>query len=146
MSTDPFQQLRTLHFALATGSFLFLAVTIGFALQGNAALPFLPAEGRTFPLIGGGVSVALLITAFSTFRSLLVRLGEDFESDAVEQRVRKACIVHWALLDVAIYINILLCFILPNMASILFAVIGLLVLCLRRPTRPNYDRWRTGEA
>lgn len=134
--------LLTLHRALCAGCGLFALVTLGMYFTGTVPLhPDLPAELQWIGLLLGG---ALVPVAFAVLRSLLVRVGEDFEVGALGRRVRAAGIMHWAVLEGGVLINLVLFLLTGSWVSFATALAILLVMVLRAPKEELYARWLTG--
>lgn len=136
------QQISLLHRALCLGCTGFLGVLVFLWMQGTVPLaPTLPAY---LQWIGYAAPFVIVPTAFAAFRSLLKNMGSEPSAQAMVQRVRSACIAHWALIEMGAFLNFVIFLLSANWANLVLGAATLVLLMLRGPKEAAYFRWLNG--
>jgi hypothetical protein len=136
------RQLFLIHRALCVGCALFLGMML--VLYAVGTVPLSPGLPMELQWLGLGVAAVAVPIAFAVFRSLLVKVSEEFNAETVVQRVRSACIVHWALIESAVFLNLVLFLLSATWANLAVGVLALGVLFMRAPKSEAYQRWMGG--
>ena len=136
------RSLVNLHRALWLGCALFAVTCLTLHFTGTVPLhPHLPTELHWIGLL---LAAVLVPVAFAVLRSLLVRVGEDFEVGAVARRVHAACLMHWAVIEGAVFINLTIFLLIGSWLAFATGVATVVVLALRAPKDEAYARWLSG--
>ncbi|MBS1582003.1 MAG: hypothetical protein JST66_07390 [Bacteroidetes bacterium] len=139
------RSLAFLHLALCLGCAFFLGV-IGW-LWREGTVPVMDQAGLPSLHWTGPVLAAVLVPgAFTVFRTLLARAVPTPSAEALGAAVRNACIVHWALLEGAVFANAVLFLLQADLLALGTAVAALAVLALRAPTPARWARWQESRA
>lgn len=135
--------LTILHLALCLGCAAFMGVTA--YLWSTGVVPII--EGAELPLLSNVALVFAVVApllAVLLFRKRIRAIPPDNSPMALVMQVRGACVLHWALIEGALLLNLVV--FMLHAASLHWGVAaGLLgLLVLRAPTERRIQRWTMG--
>lgn len=139
---DPFAEqrsLRILHLSMLAGCALFLGVSHVVPLENT-----LGAELSGTLLIVGAASLVMIPVAFAVFRALLRQGPFDLHHPESLGRLRAALIMHWALIEVPCFLNLVLRMLTDSPVHAGLAVAAMAVLAFRAPTPSRLAHWAAG--
>lgn len=140
-AADLRRQLTVLHMALCLGCAAFLGVAA--YLWGSGAVPL--AHGGPIPHLGQAalvLAVAAPLAAMVLFRRQV--RGQLPQAADPGVALRKACTVHWAIIEGALILNIVVFLLHAEPLHWGVAAGLLLLLVLRAPSERRIQRWLTG--
>lgn len=135
---DPRRHLTVLHMALCLGCAAFLGVTA--YLWGNGTVP-LGTHGELPTLSACAVAAAVVLPVLAV---VLFRRNVRTLVPGADMRLRGACVMHWALIEGALFLNLITFMLLGEPRHWLLGLGLLLVMVLRAPTERRMQRWTTG--
>ncbi len=147
-TSDPVEfrrSLTVLHMALCMGCALFLGVTA--YLWSDGAVPMMKGEAMPALSILGMVSAAVIpVLAMVLFRQKIRSLpvGAPFAEQA--SAVRAATIMHWALIEGALFFNVVVFMLQADTLHWGIGVALLMLLVLRAPSERRMQGWLNGTA
>jgi hypothetical protein len=139
------RDLTALHLALCLGCAAFMGVTIYLwstgmvPLSGEEAVP----ELSVLALVAGVLLPALAMLLFRQ-RIRALPLGAPFGELATG--VRAACILHWALIEGALFFDLIVFMLQADTLHLGVSLALLALLVLRAPSERKLQRWLTGTA
>jgi hypothetical protein len=147
-TNDPVEfrrSLTILHLALCVGCALFLVVTA--YLWSDGAVPMMQGEAIPALSILGLVSAAAVpVLAMVLFRQRIRSLPVGASFDQLASGVRAAAIMHWALIEGALFFNVVVFMLQADTLHWGIGVALLMLLVLRAPSERRMQRWLNGTA
>jgi hypothetical protein len=135
------RQLTVLHLALCLGCAAFMGVAA--YLWSTGAVPM--AHRGPIPYLAQVallVAVAAPLAAMALFRRVV--RGEVARANDPGAALRKACTLHWALIEGALILNIIVFLLHAEPLHWGVAAGLLLLMVLRAPSERRMQRWMTG--
>jgi hypothetical protein len=142
-AADLRRQLTVLHLALCLGCAAFMGVAA--YLWGSGTAPM--AHRGPIPYLGQValvLAVAAPLVAMALFRKGV--RGEVAQATDPGAALRKACTLHWALIEGALILNLVVFLLHAEPLHWGVAAGLLLLLVLRAPSERRMQRWMTGTA
>ncbi len=146
-TTDPIEfrrSLTILHGALCLGCAMFMGV-LAF-LWSEGTIPMGQGEIAFLPNVGLAAAVVLPTLAIVLFRQRIRALPLGAPFPELSNGVRAACILHWALIESALFFNLVIFMLSAMLPAAGLALVLLLLLILRAPSEKRIQRWLTGTA
>ncbi|MBK8615127.1 MAG: hypothetical protein IPN85_17080 [Flavobacteriales bacterium] len=145
-TTDPIEfrrSLTILHGALCLGCAVFMGA-LAF-LWSEGTIPMGQGELAFLPNVGLAAAVVLPTLAILLFRQR-IRALPWAPFPELSTGVRAACILHWALIESALFFNLVIFMLSAMLPAAGLALVLLLLLILRAPSEKRIQRWLTGTA
>ncbi|MBL0035146.1 MAG: hypothetical protein IPP26_05110 [Flavobacteriales bacterium] len=146
-TTDPIEfrrSLTILHGALCLGCAVFMGA-LAF-LWSEGTIPMGQGELAFLPNVGLAAAVVLPTLAILLFRQRIRALPVGAPFSELATGIRAACILHWALIEGALFVNLVVFMLTAMLPAAGLAVVLLLLLILRAPSEKRIQRWLTGTA
>lgn len=146
-TTDPLEfrrSLTILHGALCLGCAMFMGVVV--FLWSEGTVPMAEGELELLPNVGLAAALVLPTLAIVLFRQRVRALPLGAPFPELSNGVRAACILHWALIESALLLNLVIFMLTAKLPAGGLAVVLLLLLFLRAPSEKRIQRWLTGTA
>ncbi|MCC7502424.1 MAG: hypothetical protein IT229_07830 [Flavobacteriales bacterium] len=145
--TDPIEfrrSLTILHGALCLGCAMFMGVVTFLWSEGTVPM----GQGDLSVLSNVGLAAAVLLPtlAIVLFRQRIRALPLGAPFPELSNGVRAACILHWALIESALFFNLVIFMLSAMLPAAGLALVLLLLLILRAPSEKRIQRWLTGTA
>ena len=139
------RSLTILHLALCMGCTLFLGVTA--FLWNDGAVPMMSGKPvQALSVMGLVFAVGLPVLAIILFRRQIRSLLPGLGTPELAAGIRRACIMHWALIEGALFFNVLVFMLQADLEHWAIAAGLLVLLVLRAPSERRLERWMTGTA
>ena len=139
------RSLTILHLALCMGCALFLGVTA--FLWNDGAVPMMSGKPvQALSVMGLVSAVGLPVLAILLFRRRIRSLQPGMDVSELAAGVRQACIMHWALIEGALFFNVVVFMLQADVEHWAVAAGLLVLLVLRAPSERRLQRWMTGTA
>ncbi len=145
--TDPIEfrrSLTILHGALCLGCAMFMGV-VAF-LWSEGTVPMGQGGLAVLSSVGLAAAVVLPTLAIVLFRQRIRALPLGTPFPELSNGVRAACILHWALIESALFFNLVIFMLSAMLPAAGLALVLLLLLILRAPSEKRIQRWLTGTA
>lgn len=145
--TDPIEfrrSLTILHGALCLGCAMFMGVVAFLWSEGTVPM----GQGGLAVLSNVGLAAAVVLPtlAIVLFRQRIRALPLGTPFPELSNGVRAACILHWALIESALFFNLVIFMLSAMLPAAGLALVLLLLLILRAPSEKRIQRWLTGTA
>jgi hypothetical protein len=137
------RQLALLHLALCLGCAAFMGVTA--FLWSTGTVPLSERDAPTgLSTAALTVAVGLPLLAMVLFRQRIRNASPGGAPQAQDMHVRAACVLHWALIEAALFFNLVVFMLHADTMHWGIAAALLCLMVLRAPTERRMQRWTTG--